>query len=104
MGIFSRGKNKIYSLSDAMKMLKTERFANYTAIPVNEENTMYRLIPEENALKQAREVRKMENRYANQKEQFSSRITGNGSYKDIGLPNYNDYQSKSKNQEMDFCK
>ena len=104
MEIFSRGKNKIYSLSDAMKRLKTKRFANYTAIPIDEKNTMYRLIPEENALKQAREIRKIENNNTDKKGQFSNRITGNGSYKNIGLPNYNNYKSKSKNQEMDFCK
>ena len=44
MGIFSTKKreNKIYSLKEAMKLLQTNKYQNYTTIP---EGEGYRLVP-----------------------------------------------------------
>ena len=91
MGIFSikKKKDKIYSLKDAMKLLQTSKYQNYTTIPVGEG---YRLVPMQQLVQGMQEQGKIS--YINTKRNsFLNRITkGVESQKVTKVPNYNNYQ------------
>ena len=92
MGIFSINKkeDKIYSLKDAMKLLQTSKYQNYTTIPVGEG---YRLVPMQQLSQIVQE--KEEISFNNTKRNsFLNRITkGVESQKVTKVPNYNNYQA-----------
>ena len=101
MGLFNRKKDKAYSLQDAMRLLKTDKFAKYTAVETNDGTNMYKLVPEEEALNMARERRNREKVFEGQRAEFLDRMTGNGEYINLKPKNYNNYEVrnnyKSKN-------
>lgn len=92
MGIFSRGKNerKIYSLSEAIKLLKTNKYQNYTTIPVG---NGYRLVPMQQSTQGIQEDEK--NSFTKVKRHdFLNRMTENVDNQEFTkVPNYNNYQA-----------
>lgn len=91
MGIFSikKKKDKIYSLKDAMKLLQTSKYQNYTTIPVGEG---YRLVPMQQPTQSLQEHEEIS--FAKVKRHnFLNRMTENiNSQKFTKVPNYNNYQ------------
>ena len=91
MGIFNINKkeDKIYSLKDAMKLLQTSKYQNYTTIPVGEG---YRLVPMQQLVQGMQEQGKIS--YINTKRNsFLNRMTkGVDSQVVTQVPNYNNYQ------------
>ena len=92
MGIFSIKKkdDKIYSLKDAIKLLQTSKYQNYTTIPVGEG---YRLVPMQQLVQGMQEQGKIS--YINTKRNsFLNRMTkGVDSQVVTQVPNYNNYQA-----------
>ena len=92
MGIFSTKKreNKIYSLKEAMKLLQTNKYQNYTTIP---EGEGYRLVPMQQLVQGMQEQGKIS--YINTKRNsFLNRMTkGVDSQVVTQVPNYNNYQA-----------
>ena len=91
MGIFSiqKKEDKIYSLKDAMKLLQTSKYQNYTTIPVGEG---YRLVPMQQL---AQVVQKQGNSNFTKKKRnnFLNRMTeGVKTQGFTKVPNYNNYQ------------
>ena len=116
MGLFSIRKNRVYSLTEAKKLLQTEKYMHYTAVAVDESHRNYRLVPEEEALIQVRQkrlqqkqqvqsenIRKNQYYFKEEQKQFRNRLSGNGAYNNIAnsevIKNYNNYQSAKKYQK-----
>lgn len=89
MGFFNRKKDRVYSLSEAMKLLQTKKYENYTTIP--EENG-YRLVPMQEQIVYS-ETEGIS--YGKEKRnRFVSRLAEQVDYNETNkLPNYNNYQS-----------
>ncbi len=93
MGLFSRKEDRIYSLSEAMSLLKTEKYARYTTIPVGDG---YKLVPIEMASEHIKQYKAAGSEKTGQdaRNTFAREISGNGIYRNINnVPNYNNYQS-----------
>ena len=88
MGILSikKKEDKIYSLKDAMKLLQTSKYENYTTIPVGEG---YRLVPMQQL------VHEQEVNFTKKKRvDFLNRMTeGVDTQEFIIVPKYNNYQA-----------
>ena len=91
MGIFNINKkeDKIYSLKDAMKLLQTSKYQNYTTIPVGEG---YRLVP----MQQLAQVVQGQEEISStniKRNSFLNRITNGVESQEVTkVPNYNNYQ------------
>lgn len=92
MGIFNINKkeDKIYSLKDAMKLLQTSKYQNYTTIPVGEG---YRLVPMQQLAQVVQEQEEIS--FTNTKRKsFLNRMTeGVETQGFTKVPNYNNYQA-----------
>ena len=89
MGIFNRKKDRVYSLSEAMKLLQTKKYENYTTIP---EDNGYRLVPMQQLAQvvQGQEEMDLTNTKRNN---FLNRMTkGVETQEFTKVPNYNNYQ------------
>lgn len=91
MGIFSRKRkeNRVYSLGEAMKLLQTKEYENYTTIPVGDG---YRLVPMQQPIvyNEAEGVSTTQER----RNDFLNRLTDQvNQNKFNNVPKYNDYQS-----------
>lgn len=93
MGFFSK-KDRVYPLTEAMRLLKTAKYANYTTIPVG---NGYKLVPEGEASKHVEQLKVQKGKI--ERQNFLNEMSGNGMYKNNAYqninikPNYNDYQS-----------
>lgn len=95
MGFFNRKKDRVYSLSEAMKLLQTKKYENYTTIP---EEDGYRLVPmqEQIVYSETEEISYVKEK----RNRFISRLTEQVDYNETNqLPNYNNYQS-AKNYKI----
>ena len=97
MGLFSR--NRTYSFANVKRMLQTDKYANYVAIPVSEGK--YKLLQEEKEILESRERRIQKDR---RQEKFRDEITGNGAYQNLGRisSNYNNYKNLNQYQQEDI--
>lgn len=93
MGIFNKNKkeDKVYSLREAMNLLKKAKYDHYTTIP---EGDGYRLVPI------GQEVQYVENgtNCIQRRSSFLDRISDNGSYRNNKKVQntYNNYQSAKR--------
>ncbi len=92
MGIFNKNKkeDKVYSLREAMNLLKKAKYDHYTTIP---EGDGYRLVPI------GQEVQYVENgtNCIQRRSSFLDRISDNGKYRRNERPKtYNNYQSAKR--------
>ena len=89
MGIFSvkKRENKIYSLKEAMKLLQTSKYQNYTTIPVEEG---YRLVPMQPLVQEQEKIS-----FTNTKRNnfFNRMKKGVETQEVTKVPNYNNYQA-----------
>ena len=100
MGLFSRKKvntNKIYTMSEALVILKQPGMEEYTSVDVGAGK--YKII----TIEQSRELQKRELEIHATRNAFSQRINGQGAYSNIQpLKNYNNYQSAKHYQSKKF--
>lgn len=89
MGLFSKktNKNKIYTLKEAIDFISKN--PDYSAV---ETTGGYNVISDVVAKNHI-------NRYK-QNNAFKQEISGNGAYKNIGVSDYNNYQSNSRSQQI----
>lgn len=92
MGLFNR-KNKVYSLQEAMKLLKTGKYENYTTMPVG---NGYKLVPEKEVSRHIESL-KIQGNTQTRREKFLNGMSGNGVYN--VKPNYNNWQAAKHYQE-----
>lgn len=91
MGIFSikKKEDKVYSLKDAIKLLQTNKYRNYTTIPVGEG---YRLVPMQQPTQSVQEQEEISFTKV-KRHNFLNRMTENiDSQEFTKVPNYNNYQ------------
>ena len=104
MGIFSikKKEDKIYSLKDAIKLLQTNKYRNYTTIPVGEG---YRLVPMQQPTKIVQDQEK-NNFTKARRHNFLNRMTEGVDNQEFNkVPNYNDYQeSKGYRQSQGIAR
>ena len=81
MGFFSKKEDRIYSLHEAMKLLKTEKYEYYTTIPVG---NGYKIVPEERIKKQVELIKKGKEENS-QRINFLNEISEGGSYSNINM-------------------
>lgn len=94
MGLFSRKKNRVYSLQDTLRLLKMPQYANYTTVPVGDG---FKLVPEKEVYSDSVETTEFKQRRGN----FVKKLSGQGIYGSIStVPNYNNYQSARINQNQ----
>ena len=89
MGIFNINKkeDKIYSLKDAMKLLQTSKYQNYTTIPVGDG---YKLVPMHPLVIKQEEISFINTKRNN----FLNRMTKGVESQEVNkVPNYNNYQA-----------
>ena len=89
MGIFSINKkeDKIYSLKDAIKLLQTSKYQNYTTIPVGDG---YKLVPMHPLVIKQEEISFINTKRNN----FLNRMTKGVESQEVNkVPNYNNYQA-----------
>lgn len=89
MGIFSIKKkdDKIYSLKDAIKLLQTSKYQNYTTIPVGDG---YKLVPMHPLVIKQEEISFINTKRNN----FLNRMTKGVESQEVNkVPNYNNYQA-----------
>jgi len=91
MGLFNKrpNKNKVYTLKEAMDFIRKN--PNYTAV---ETTGGYNVISDTIAKNHI-------NRYK-QQNSFRQEMSGNGAYKNIGLSNYNNYESNNRRQQVEL--
>ena len=95
MKIFGIGKKerKIYSLSEAIKLLQTSKYKNYTTIPVG---NGYQLVPMERKI-QVAECQEKSSSIKAKRCDFLNRMTKKVNKEEfIIVPNYNNYQSAKR--------
>ena len=95
MGFFNKknkfNSDKVYSMEEALKILKKKEFEDYTSLEVG--TGRYRIVTIEESRNLAEQVRRKNNG-------FFERIVGGGTYKGISVtPNYNNYQSAKRYRE-----
>ena len=91
MGIFSikKKEDKVYSLKDAIKLLQTSKYQNYTTIPVGEG---YRLVPMKQPTQSGQEHEEISFTKV-RRHNFLNRMTENVNNQEFTkVPNYNNYQ------------
>ena len=88
MGIFNINKkeDKIYSLKDAMKLLQTSKYQNYTTIPVGDG---YKLVPMHPLVIKQEEISFINTKRNNFLNRMTEGVKTQGFTK---VPNYNNYQ------------
>ena len=100
MGLFSK-KDRVYPLTEAMRLLKTAKYAHYTTIPVGDG---YKLVSEVEASKHVEQLKTQE-KIKTQRQSFLSEMSGNSRHNNI---NYNDDQSakgyKKPNSIIENCR
>ena len=88
MGIFSR--KKTYSFANAKKMLQTDIYANYIAVPVD--NDRYKLVLEQREDKKTKKV-----------DKFRIELARKGIYQNAeATKNYNNYQVAKRYQKGNY--
>lgn len=95
MGFFSKKENRVYSLEQALKLLKTPQYAKYTTVPVGDG---FKIVPETEVIvhNDAIETNEFKERRGN----FLSQVSEQGIYRNVSTePNYNNYQSTRGNQK-----
>ena len=98
MGFFSRKENKVYSLEQALKLLKMPQYAKYTTVPVGDG---FKLIPEKEVDIYSDEIET--NGFKQRRGNFVSQVSGQGRYSNIStVPNYNNYQSARSYQKQSY--
>ena len=94
MGFFSRKENKVYSLEQALKLLKTPQYAKYTTVPVGDG---FKLVPEKEVCTYSDEM--PINGFKQRRGNFVSQVSEQGKYGSISTEqNYNNYQSARRYQ------
>ncbi len=79
MGFFRKKEDRVYPLQEAIRLLKTEKYKNYTTIPVG---NGYQLVSEEK-VKRHIEVLKIEQN--SQRTNFINGISENGLYGNLNI-------------------
>lgn len=98
MGFFSRKENKVYSLEQALKLLKMPQYAKYTTVPVGDG---FKLVPEKEVDIYNDEIET--NGFKQRRENLVSQLSGQGRYSNIStVPNYNNYQSARSYQKQSY--
>lgn len=98
MGFFSRKENKVYSLEQALKLLKMPQYAKYTTVPVGDG---FKLVPEKEVDIYNDEIET--NGFKQRRENLVSQLSGEGRYSNIStVPNYNNYQSARSYQKQSY--
>lgn len=99
MGFFNRKEEKVYILSEAMRLLKTKKYANYTTIPVG---NGYKLVPIEKASQHIKTLKIGVNQ--DRRDNFLNEISGQGTYRNANtILDYNNYQSVKSCQGQRNC-
>ena len=89
MGFFNRKYNRVYSLEQALRLLKMPQYAQYTTVPVGEG---FKLVPQKESSTYSYEIDK--NEFKQKRENFVDKLSGQGTYSSIStVQNYNNYQS-----------
>ena len=98
MGLFSRGKNKVYSFEEAKRLMQTKKYERYIPVPVEGNKDGYRLSLEEPLLKREREARDNKRKIKEEKVQFMNRINENGAYINLNI-NTKNFSTEKQPQE-----
>ena len=98
MGIFSKKEDRIYSLEQALKLLKMPQYAKYTTVPVGDG---FKLVSEKEVNIYSDEIET--NGFKQRRGNFVSQVSGEGRYSNIStVPNYNNYQSARSYQKQSY--
>ena len=96
MGLFSKIENRVYSLEQALKLLKMPQYAKYTTVPVGDG---FKLVPEKEVVSYSDSLQTTG--FKQRRGNFINKLSGQGIYSSIStVPNYNNYQSARRNQNQ----
>ena len=99
MGLFSKKEDKVYSLKEALKLLKMSKYAKYTTVPMG---NGYKIVPETEVIVHNSDAIET-NRFKQRRGNFVSQVSGQGTYGSISTaPNYNNYQSARNYQNQNY--
>ena len=89
MGFFSKKKNRVYSLEQALKLLKTPQYAKYTTVPVGDG---FKIVPETEVIVHNDAIET--NGFKERRGKFLNQVSKQGIYRNVStVPNYNNYQT-----------
>lgn len=92
MGLFTKKGDKIYSLKEALKLLKMPQYKDYTTVPVEDG---FKLVCEVESAKNNDDIEV--DGFKQRRGNFVNQISGQGTYCSIStVPNYNNYQSAKR--------
>lgn len=94
MGLFNRKENRVYSLEQALKLLKTPQYAKYTTIPVG---NGFKLVLEKEIITDSDELESKG--FKQRRIKFLDQISGQGTDNNP-VPDYNNYQSARRYQNQ----
>lgn len=97
MGLFNRKEKKIYSLEEALKLLKMPKYENYTTVPMGDG---YKIVPEQEVVTNIDEEKA--NVFQKRRGNFLREMSGQGTYSNLSttVPSYNNYQSAKRYQNQ----
>ena len=94
MGLFGKKEDVVYSLEQALKLLKMPRYAKYTTIPVD---NGFKLVREKEVCIYNEDIET--NGFKQRRVNFVSQVSEQGRYGSISTEqNYNNYQSARRYQ------
>ena len=99
MGFFSRNKeNRVYSLEQALRLLKMPQYAKYTTVPVGDG---FKIVPETEVIVHNDAIET--NGFKERRGKFLNQVSEQGTYRNVSTePNYNNYQSTRGYQKQSF--
>ena len=94
MGLFSKKENKVYSLEQALKLLKMPQYSKYTTVPVGDG---FKLVHEKEVVSYSESIETTG--FKQRRGNFVNELSGQGIYSNINTEvNYNNYQSARRYQ------
>lgn len=96
MGFFRKKDNKVYSLEQALKILKMPQYEKYTTVPVG---NGFKLVPETEAMICSNNGKR--NKFKNKRDSFIKQLSEQ--YDNVNtVPNYNNYQTARRYQNQSY--
>lgn len=98
MGLFSKKEDRVYSLEEALKLLKMPQYAKYTTVPMGHG---FKIVPEKEVVIHSDAIET--NGFKQRRGIFVSQVSEQGKYGSISIvPNYNNYQSARRYQNQSY--
>lgn len=98
MGLFSKKEDRVYSLEEALKLLKMPKYAKYTTVPIR---NGFKIVPEKEVIVYSDAIET--NEFKQRRGIFVSQVSEQGKYSSFStVPKYNNYQSARRYQKQSY--